>query len=140
MTLADDTQTTIATLRSAYDQWKRDVSFRSTYHLRKGRAKSVELGLRNGADGGLEVDYKATGRFIKKKDTWVRYSMDHGGPALELEPGRAAEIKKLIGMAHPNKSATQQRKNKPRSRLGSWDMFSNLCCVGSFNCAFVRAW
>jgi len=40
-----------------------------------------------------------------------------------------------VDMAHPNKSATQHRKNRPRIRLGFLDMlasFREVSCLSSF--------
>src|SRR5262249_13717081 len=65
---ADESATSIAALRTGFDQWQREVSFRSTFQVKKGRAKTIELGLRNGPDDGFELAFNAVGMFIKKAD------------------------------------------------------------------------
>ena len=42
-------------------------------------------------------------------------------------------------MAHPKKSATQHRKNKPRNRLGFLDIPLSLVFVKAFSSSFVFA-
>jgi hypothetical protein len=52
------------------------------------------VALRDGPDESLGFYVKATGRFVKKDDS-VRYSVDYGGPAVELEASQAEEIRKI---------------------------------------------
>ena len=43
----------IVSLKDAYEQWEREVSFKANFQLRQGFARSVEEGLRHGIDRGL---------------------------------------------------------------------------------------
>src|ERR1700722_20284042 len=49
-------------------------------------------------------------------------------------------IRQPIGMGHFIKSATQQRKNRPRNKLGLFDMSSSFFCVWARSSGFVFAW
>src|ERR1700732_4496285 len=82
-------EATIATLDAGLQQWRKDVRFRSTFHLRHGYAKSVEAGLRDGVDPSIteppEGAYKANGVFHQKGDL-IRFSLDYSQPPIPVQP------------------------------------------------------
>jgi len=50
-----------------------------------------------------------------------------------------ANLKPTRAMGHPKKSATQHRKNMPRSRLGFWAMRSSFVWAKTFNSSLLFA-
>jgi hypothetical protein len=64
-----DSQMLLKTLNAGIEQWRKDVSFRSSYRMRSGFSKSIEAGLQDGVDvtisGSPGEDCESFGQFHK---------------------------------------------------------------------------